>query len=66
MTAHREDPVGPLDPRPTGHRSRALVWVLEEPGDAGEQAIDPAAVGEQDGHVLENGQHDTYENRHHR
>jgi hypothetical protein len=43
--------------------SRAMVMLLDEPGDPGEHAIDPAASGEQEGYVLENGQHDTYANR---
>jgi hypothetical protein len=43
--------------------TRALVMLIDEPGDAGEHAIDPAGVGEQDGYILENGQHDTYDNR---
>jgi len=45
------------------NRSRALVMLLDEPGDPGEHAIDPAASGEQDGYVLENGQYDTYASR---
>jgi len=42
---------------------RAMVMLLDEPGDRGEHAIDPDAPGEQCGYVLENGQHDTYANR---
>jgi hypothetical protein len=37
--------------------------VLDEPGDAGEHAIDPTETGQQSGYVLSNGQHDTYDNR---
>jgi len=43
--------------------SRALVMVLDGPGDAGEHAIDPMATGHEGGYVLGNGQHDTYDNR---
>lgn len=43
--------------------SRAMVMLLEEPGDPGEHAIDPTATGRMDGYVLENGQNDTYDNR---
>ena len=43
--------------------TRALVMVLDEPGDAGEHTTDPMATGQQGGYVLGNGQHDTYENR---
>jgi hypothetical protein len=42
--------------------SRAVVTVLDEPGDAGEHAIDPCATGRQGGYVLGNGQHDAYDN----
>nr|WP_269455590.1 Imm1 family immunity protein [Micromonospora narathiwatensis] len=41
--------------------TRALVMVLDEPGDAGEHAIDPTATGKQGGYVLSNGQHETYD-----
>jgi hypothetical protein len=43
--------------------ARAMVMVLDEPGDAGEHAIDPTATGEQSEYVLANRQHDTYDNR---
>jgi hypothetical protein len=43
--------------------TRAMVMVLDEPGDAGEHATDPTATGQQSGYVLANGQHDTYDNR---
>lgn len=43
--------------------TRALVMVLDEPGDAGEHAINPMATDQQSGYVLSNGQHDTYDNR---
>lgn len=43
--------------------ARAMVMVLDEPGDAGAHATDPAATGAQDGYVLDDGQHDTYDNR---
>ncbi len=42
--------------------SRAMVMMLDEPGDAGEHVIDPGATGHQGGYVLGNGQHDTYNN----
>jgi len=42
------------------NRYRAMVMLLDEPGDPGEHAIDPGALGEQGGYVLENGQHDAY------
>src|SRR5437016_9526781 len=42
--------------------TRAMVMLLDEPGDAGEHAIDPSTTGEQGGYVLSNGQHDTYDN----
>jgi len=32
--------------------ARAMVMVLDEPGDAGEHAIDPTATGQQSGYVL--------------
>jgi hypothetical protein len=37
--------------------------VLDEPGDADEDATDPIATEQQGGYVLSNGQHDTYDNR---
>jgi hypothetical protein len=43
--------------------TRALVMMLEEPGDAGEHAIDPTATGHQSEYVLSNGQYDTYDNQ---
>ncbi|WP_170208439.1 hypothetical protein [Micromonospora pisi] len=43
--------------------TRALIMVLDEPGDAGKHAIDPMATDQQGGYVLSNGQHDTYDNR---
>src|SRR5437762_7720251 len=43
--------------------TRAMVMLLNEPGDAGEHATDPSATGQQGGYVLGNGQHDTYDNR---
>jgi hypothetical protein len=42
---------------------RALVMLLEEPGDAGEHAVDPTGTGQQGGYVLSNGQHDAYSDR---
>lgn len=42
---------------------RALVMLLDEPGDPGGQAVDPTATGRQDGYILDNGQDDTYDNR---
>jgi hypothetical protein len=41
---------------------RAMVMLLDEPGDAGGHAVDPGADGEQSGYVLGNGQQDTYGN----
>ena len=41
---------------------RAMVMMLDEPGDAGKHAIDPGATGHQGGYVLGKGQHDTYDN----
>ncbi|WP_319459378.1 hypothetical protein [Micromonospora sp. RTP1Z1] len=32
--------------------TRALIMLLEEPGDPGEHAIDPTGTGQQDGFVL--------------
>jgi hypothetical protein len=43
--------------------TRALVMVLDKPGDAGEHTVDPATTGEQGGYVLANGRHDTYDDR---
>lgn len=45
------------------NRSRALVMLLDGPGNPGAHAIDPDATGEQDGYVLDNGQHDTHADR---
>jgi hypothetical protein len=45
------------------NRDRAMVMLLDEPGDPGSHAVDPAATGSQDGYVLGNGQDDTYDNR---
>jgi hypothetical protein len=45
------------------NRTRAMVMLLDEPDDAGAHAIDPTTPGQQDGYVLQNGQHDTYDNR---
>jgi hypothetical protein len=43
---------------------RALVILLEEPGDAGEHAVDPSETGQEaGGYVLSDGQHDAYSNR---
>jgi hypothetical protein len=42
--------------------TRAMVMMLDEPGDADEHATNPIATGEQGGYVLGNGQHDTYDN----
>ncbi|MFD5830733.1 hypothetical protein [Lentzea sp. NPDC060358] len=39
---------------------RAMVMLLEEPGDAGEHATDPGADEWSDGFVLSNGQNDEY------
>jgi hypothetical protein len=45
------------------NRTRALVMLLNEPGDAGAHAADPNTTGHQEGYILDNGQHDTYDNR---
>jgi len=42
---------------------RAMVMLLDEPGDPGVHAVDPDATGHQDGYLLGNGQNDTYDNR---
>ncbi|MEV8457881.1 hypothetical protein AB0467_35390 [Streptomyces sp. NPDC052095] len=39
---------------------RAMVMLLEHPGDPGEHATDPDAEGWSDGYVLANGQEDEY------
>ncbi|MFS8095610.1 hypothetical protein LFM09_00560 [Lentzea alba] len=39
---------------------RAMVMLLNEEGDPGEHAVDPAAEGESGGFVLSNGQNDDY------
>ncbi|MFJ6016684.1 hypothetical protein [Streptomyces sp. NPDC092952] len=39
---------------------RAMVMLLEHPGDPGEHATDPGAEGWSDGYVLANGQEDEY------
>ena len=41
--------------------TRALVMLLEEPGDAGGHAVDPTGAGQQNGYMLSNGQDDTYD-----
>jgi hypothetical protein len=43
-----------------GHR--ALVMLLDEPGDPGEHAVEPGATGTQGGYLLDNGQQDNYSN----
>jgi hypothetical protein len=45
------------------NETRAMVVVLDEPGDADEHATDPTVTGQQRGYVLANGQHDAYDNR---
>jgi hypothetical protein len=45
------------------NKVRAMVMLLDEPGDPGAHAIDPDAVGHQDGYLLGNGQNDTFDNR---
>jgi hypothetical protein len=40
--------------------ARAMVMLLDEPGDPGGHAIDPGAEGRSDGFILDNGQHDQY------
>jgi hypothetical protein len=45
------------------NKVRAMVMLLDEPGDPGGHAIDPDATGQQDGYLLSNGQNDTYGNR---
>ena len=40
---------------------RAMVMLMERPGDPGEHAVSPDAVGSSSGFVLENGQEDTYD-----
>jgi hypothetical protein len=45
------------------NETRAMVMMLDEPGDAGEHAIDPTGTGRQSAYVLGNGQHDTYDDR---
>lgn len=45
------------------NKVRAMVMMLDEPGDPGAHAIDPDAIGHQDGYLLGNGQNDTYDNR---
>ena len=42
---------------------RAMVMLLEEPGDSGAHAVDPGATGASGGFVLDNGQVDEYPNR---
>ncbi|WP_051742144.1 hypothetical protein [Kitasatospora sp. MBT66] len=39
---------------------RAMVMLLEGPGDPGEHALDPGAEGWSEGFVLSNGQHDDH------
>ena len=41
--------------------TRAMVVLMERPGDPGEHAVSPGAVGSSDGYALENGQVDTYD-----
>ncbi|MCW2879954.1 MAG: hypothetical protein JWQ95_4054 [Sphaerisporangium sp.] len=43
--------------------TRALVMLLDEPDDVGMHAVDPVATGRENGYILANGQHDTYDNR---
>ena len=46
------------------NEERAMVVVLDEPGDAGSHAMDPdAGPGTSGGFVLDNGQHDEYADR---
>jgi hypothetical protein len=44
----------------TSNGTRAMVMLLDEPGDPGGHAIDPRAQGHSDGFILANGQHDQY------
>jgi hypothetical protein len=37
--------------------------LLDEPDDVGMHAVDPAATDRENGYILANGQHDTYDNR---
>ncbi|MFJ1792568.1 Imm1 family immunity protein [Kitasatospora griseola] len=39
---------------------RAMVMLLDGPGDPGGHAVDPGADGWSDGYLLANGQHDEY------
>lgn len=43
--------------------TRALVMLLDQLVDAGGHAVDPTGTGQQNGYVLSNGQHDTYDDR---
>jgi hypothetical protein len=45
------------------NRIRALVLLIDDPGDAGVHAIDPAGKGRQDGYVLGDGRRDIHDNR---
>ncbi|OKJ16218.1 Imm1 family immunity protein [Kitasatospora sp. CB01950] len=40
--------------------ARAMVMLLDGPGDPGEHAVDPGAEGWSDGYLLANGQQDEY------
>jgi hypothetical protein len=45
------------------NRVRAMVMLLDNSEDPGMHAVDPSAVGQQNGYLLDNGQHDAYDNR---